>query len=174
MMYLGVYFGSTVFFMGVYFFWRFLLEVVLKNKSYLDKNYKDRSFVLSCWTANTHHAIVAIYAFYNLTNPLCDKYDGFFTWFNDEKCLVTSDKRHVYIAAISGGYFIYDGIVLFCMVQSYDALGLQTLAHHIIASSGLFVGVMAGYGAAGIANLTCLSEISTIFLNYRSMYPKDR
>lgn len=160
--------------MIVYFCYRFLFESVLKEKSYMEKNFKDRSFVLSCWTANTHHIIVAIYAYYNLTNPMCDEYNGFFTWFNDEKCLVTSDKRHVYISFITGGYLIYDGIVLFGIVRSYDALGLQTLVHHIIGTSGIFVGVMAGYGAAGIANLTCLSEISTIFLNFRSLYPKER
>jgi len=124
MAYLSVYFGSTMFFMCVYFGYKFMFEVVMKDKSYLDKKYKDRCFVLSCWTANTHHLIVAVFAFWTLTHPLCDKYEGFFTWFNDEKCMVTSDKRHVYISAITAGYLVYDAIVLLCIVQSYDALGL--------------------------------------------------
>lgn len=54
-----------------------------------------------------------------------------------------------------------------------DPLAIQTLFHHVIGTTGLFVGVMAGYGAAGIANLSVLTEISTIFLNYRSMFSKN-
>ena len=38
----------------------------------------------------------------------------------------------------------------------------------------MLIGVLAGYGTAGIANLTVLSEMSTIFLNYRSMYTKEQ
>lgn len=159
--------------MCVYYAWHFLFGVILKHEVYLKKSYKEQCFYLSCWSANTHHAIVAVYAIYNLMNPQCDTYNGIFTWFTDEKCMLTCNKNHVYIAAITGGYLIYDGIVLFCFVKSYDALGLQTLVHHIIGTSGLVIGVMSGYGAAGIANLTCLSELSTIFLNYRSMYPKE-
>ena len=53
-------------------------------------------------------------------------------------------------------------------------MGLQTLIHHIIGTSGMLIGVLAGYGTAGIANLTVLSEMSTIFLNYRSMYTKEQ
>ena len=159
--------------MCVFYGWKYLFETVLKHKPYLDKNYKDRLFYLSCWGANTHHFIVFTFAMYNLLNPLCEKYDGPFTWFTDEKCLMTSDRRHVYVAAITGGYLIYDGIILFCYVKSFDALGLQTLLHHFIGSSGLFIGVMAGWGTPVVGNLSVMSELSTIFLNYRSMFGKE-
>lgn len=88
--------------------------------------------------------------------------------------MMTTDRRHVMVAAITGGYLIYDGIILFCYVKSFDALGLQTLIHHFIGTSGLFIGVMAGWGTPSIGNMSVMSEISTIFLNYRSMFGKEQ
>ena len=87
--------------------------------------------------------------------------------------MMTMDKRHVYVAAFTGGYLIYDAIIIFFYVKPEDSLAKETAFHHIIGTTGLFVGVIAGYGAPGTANLTVLSEISTIFLNYRSMFNKE-
>ena len=167
--YLGIYFGAVFFFMAVYHSWKFLFESVLKDKTYLSKNHKERCFFLSCWGANTHHIMCVVLATYNFMNPRCENTKSF-SWFTDEACMVTMDKRHVYIAAFTGGYLIYDGLVLILYVGASDALAWQTFFHHVIGTSGLFVGVMAGYGAPGIANLSVLSEFSTIFLNYRSMF----
>lgn len=105
--------------------------------------------------------------------PTCENTAGIWTWFRDETCMMTMDKRHVYTAALTAGYLIYDFIIQFWYVGATDALAMQTVIHHIIGTSGLFVGVMAGYGAPGIANLSVLCEISTIFLNYRSMFSKE-
>ena len=121
---MSVYFGSAVFFMIIYLSIRYFLENIYQEKEYMKKTFKDRCFIMSCWTANIHHIIVAVYAFYNLTNPMCEKYDGFFTWFKDEKCLVTMDKRHVYVSLITGGYLVSDGIVQFGFAKSFDALGI--------------------------------------------------
>jgi len=45
----------------------------------------------------------------------------------------------------------------------------QMIFHHILAVSGCFIGVHAGYGQTGIGNLSLMMEMSTIFMNYRSM-----
>lgn len=150
-----------------------MFEKIIKHKPYLAKNQKDRCFYLSCWGANTHHVLVVLIGFYNFLNPACEGSQGIWTWFKDETCMMTMDKRHVYTAAFTGGYLIYDGIIIVCYVGASDALAWQTFFHHVIGTSGLFVGVMAGYGAPGIANLSVLSEVSTIFLNYRSMFTAE-
>ena len=47
------------------------------------------------------------------------------------------------------------------------------MMHHIIGLSGLFCGLYTGYGIPSIANIALTCELSTFFLNYRSMYTKD-
>ena len=45
--------------------------------------------------------------------------------------------------------------------------------HHIIGLSGFFCCMYAGYGLPSVGNAALLCEISTLFLNYRSMYSKE-
>lgn len=82
----------------------------MQHKGYLARDKKDRAFYLSCWGANTHHAIVFSLAIYNFLNPICES-KGIWTWFKDETCMMTMDKRHVHVAALTAGYLIYDGII---------------------------------------------------------------
>ena len=80
------------------------------------------------------------------------------------------DKRFVYCSIICAGYLVYDFLVLFFVLKSRDATSVQTLIHHIIGVTGLWIGTTPGYGGPGLGNLTTMTELSTIFLNYRSMY----
>jgi len=80
------------------------------------------------------------------------------------------DKRFVYCSIICAGYLVYDFLVLFFVLKSRDATSLQTLLHHIIGATGLYFGTSAGFGGPGLGNMTTMTELSTIFLNYRSMY----
>jgi hypothetical protein len=49
----------------------------------------------------------------------------------------------------------------------------QTLGHHIVGMVGLTNAISTGYSYPGISLLSLLCEISTFFLNYRSMYTKE-
>jgi len=80
------------------------------------------------------------------------------------------DKRFVYVSIICSGYLVYDFLVLFFVLKSRDPTSVQTLIHHIIGVTGLYIGNAAGYGGPGLGNITTMTELSTIFLNYRSMY----
>ena len=44
--------------------------------------------------------------------------------------------------------------------------------HHISGVVGIILGISAGFAMPGISNLCLLAEISTIFINYRSLYDK--
>jgi hypothetical protein len=46
--------------------------------------------------------------------------------------------------------------------------------HHIIGNTGFFCGLYAGFGMPSVANIALTCEISTFFLNYRSMYSKEQ
>ena len=131
-------------------------------------------YYLSCWGANTHHVIVATCGFYNFLTPPCDTNEhGIWTWFKNDECFMLMDKRYVYTSLITAGYLLYDLNIQFNYVGGKDALAYQVLFHHIIGTTGIIAGLIAGYGATGLGNLTCLAEVSTIILNYRSMYDKD-
>jgi hypothetical protein len=110
--------------MGVFYFWRFFFEHILRHKPYLAKTTKERNFYLSLWGANTHHVIVLSYALNNFMTPNCDNANGVWTWFKDETCFMTVDKRHVHTALIGAGYLIYDFIILFFYVGADDNLAI--------------------------------------------------
>lgn len=44
--------------------------------------------------------------------------------------------------------------------------------HHIVAVCGIIPGISAGFAMPGISNMCMLTEVSTIFINYRSLYDK--
>ena len=47
------------------------------------------------------------------------------------------------------------------------------LWHHFFGISSILLGNVGGYGQCGLIALLLLVEVSTVFLNYRSMYAKD-
>ena len=44
--------------------------------------------------------------------------------------------------------------------------------HHIAATVGIFCGMAVGYALPGLTAVVLLIEISTIFINFRSLYEK--
>lgn len=48
------------------------------------------------------------------------------------------------------------------------------VVHHVLGIIGAFVGLTGGYGLPAVGCLLQLSEVSTIFLNYRSFFDKDQ
>jgi hypothetical protein len=75
---------------------------------------------------------------------------------------------------ITVGYLTNDFITyVSCVEERGNPMYKQNLGHHIVGVVGLFTAMVTGYSFPGIANLALLCEISTFFLNYRSMYSKE-
>lgn len=53
-------------------------------------------------------------------------------------------------------------------------LNMQTKFHHVWASLGLVMAVIAGYGFIGNANAAMMCEFSSIWLNYKDMFKSKR
>ena len=97
-----------------------------------------------------------------------------FIFMYDPVCFYTQDNNCVIAVLITCGYLSYDFILYRFFMDQKDPMNQQTLAHHIIGTSGLFCGLYTGYGIPAVANVALTCELSTFFLNYRSMYSKDR
>ena len=48
------------------------------------------------------------------------------------------------------------------------------VVHHFAGFIGTFFAVHTGYASVGLSHIMQLTEISTIFLNFRSMFPKHQ
>jgi hypothetical protein len=59
------------------------------------------------------------------------------------------------------------------IVGGTDTLSNQTYFHHVFAIAVYISGCCSGYGIAGLANLSLTCELSTIFINYRSITKKE-
>ena len=161
-------------FYTLYYFWSFFFSTILARKSYIAKTDTEKAYYLSTWTANVHHLFIFVYSAYQfLANSSCE---GAYPliWMKDETCFLTVQKEFVYAGFITMGYLAYDYIIQKYYVADTSPLGQQTLWHHINGCTGLLIGMSSGYGITGVACFSLLVEISTIFLNYRSMYSKER
>eukprot|EP00356_Strombidium_inclinatum_P003875 CAMPEP_0170496504 /NCGR_PEP_ID=MMETSP0208-20121228/21829_1 /TAXON_ID=197538 /ORGANISM="Strombidium inclinatum, Strain S3" /LENGTH=143 /DNA_ID=CAMNT_0010773065 /DNA_START=174 /DNA_END=605 /DNA_ORIENTATION=+ len=134
---------------------------------------KDRMLYYSLWGANTHHFIICIIAFSNAIWPECEGAYPFKVFF-DDVCLMTPHPNYVKAVMVTIGYLCYDLAIILRYLGVNDPLTKQTIGHHFIGSVGSFIGMIAGYGITHTNNAALLTEVSTLFLNYRSMYPKDQ
>ena len=80
----------------------------------------------------------------------------------------------VNLSFFTAGYLAYDLYVMHFYIKGSSALFYQSLFHHIISLMGIMAGSYTGYGAPGVGLICLMTEISTIFLNFREMYPKDK
>ena len=81
------------------------------------------------------------------------------------------DKNLVKASIISMGYLTYDYICLKFLLNPEG--NFLTEMHHICGCVGMLIGVLAGYANVAISAFTLISELSTVNLNYRSMYKKE-
>jgi hypothetical protein len=72
------------------------------------------------------------------------------------------------------GYFTTDLLIIMFLSKNTDALFREVQFHHGVCIIGLFCSICSGYGIPGVVNCMMLSEISTIFLNYRMLVPRER
>ena len=145
----------------------------MKYPGYVSKkDWNKQVEYISLWTANTHHFLICSIATYTMCHSECENaYNFIFIY--DPVCFYTLDNGCVVSSLITSGYLTYDYILYRFFMDQKDPVNQQTMWHHIIGTSGLFCGLYTGFGIPTIANCAMFCELSTIFLNYRSMYTKE-
>lgn len=69
-------------------------------------------------------------------------------------------------------YFIVDSInMLKHFGQKYDQT--EMFLHHFFGAGCISMSLFTGYGSVGGANMFLISELSTIFLKFCYLFPKD-
>lgn len=106
---------------------------------------------------STIHALLSCVASVISTCYLCG--------FNDMECMMRPQLFRSKALAFSAGYFAYDLMVCLFLIKT-DAM---TLAHHAISLSGSVGSVYVGQQYAAVCLMSYVTEISTPFVNYRTM-----
>ena len=121
------------------------------------------------WTGNIYHVSILIFVAFNLMYSECEgSYPLIF--FYDDVCFYTVDRKCVKTAMITCGYLTYDFLLLSIFYTKERPITYQSLFHHVFAFATLMCALHTGYSMASIMTLTLVSEISSVFLNYRSIY----
>jgi hypothetical protein len=129
---------------------------------------------MQSWNANTHHVIILPLIAYNLFHMDCKGGEGdIWYWFTDDLCFMTVDRSFVKLLMIVCGYFTADALILHYLVKDVSALTKLTKIHHFTATTGIMACFVGGYALPGIGNLLLLCEVSTVFINYRMLIPKE-
>lgn len=133
---------------------------------------KQRAYWLSCLNANIHHICVVPMALYGFTHSTCEGAYPFI-WFFDEVCFLKPEKFFVMFAMVSTAYLVHDYLIQILIVKGNDAMAKQMHIHHMMGIVGILLGCVGGYAIPGIACMTQITELSTILINYRSMFRKE-
>lgn len=166
-----LYLVSIVGFSCLFKLWSKLLDGVIEHKRYKEFSYSEQSYYLATIVATTHHVIIVSYTYYIFLNPDCP--DAFpMAFFLDDVCFFLVDPRFANAAFITSGYMTYDFFIHRYWVQDTSPLGKQTQMHHVIGVGGILFGIQGGFGLPGISCIALAIELSTIFLNLRSLYDK--
>lgn len=170
--YMQIYVASFLVFAGIYQVWKGVFTF-MKHPPYMTKDAQKKLEYLSLWTANTHHLTIFLTAIWVMCNSECEgAYPFIFLY--DPVCFYTQDNLCVKSVLVTCGYLTYDFILYRFFMDQKDPLNRQTIWHHIVGTSGLFCALYTGYGLPSVANVALICELSTIFINYRSMYSKEQ
>ena len=86
------------------------------------------------------------------------------------------DPKFVEVCCMMIGYMVQDfflGKLQFNKGEYDEKMECQMDFHHAVTIFLIICCFAVGYTLLGIANLVVLMEFSTIFLNYRNIYPKE-
>lgn len=121
------------------------------------------------WAGNSHHVSILIFVLYNFMYSECD---GSYPlkFFYDDVCFYTIDRSCVRTALITCGYLTYDFLLLTLFFTKERPITYQTIFHHCIAFVVLMCAFHTGYSMGTLTTATLLCEISSVFLNYRSIF----
>lgn len=163
---------ATCFFAFLYAFWSMFFGSILQYKRYIGFTDEKKAYWISTLVGNCHHMIVVCYTYYIFLHPDCPGETYPLAFFYEDKCFYQVDPRFAQAGCLTCGYMSYDLVIQYMFIQDHTPLGLQTWYHHIIGVVGIFLGVQGGYACPGISNIALSIELSTIFMNFRTMYDK--
>ena len=125
------------------------------------KKVEYRTYCLSLF-----HAPIAVFLALSAMILVCGEGK---TVFNDEKCFTTVRYVHIWSLLNTCAYFMQDLFFLIFVIGDFSAFAYQTYAHHVIAiltfyETAFYMDWMMIFGC-----LLLFVEISTIFLNTRTL-----
>lgn len=82
-------------------------------------------------------------------------------------------KEAVYGFMFTQGYLIYDYIVQVYLCADANPLLNQIKFHHYVVFTAMTCGLFVGYGYIAVGFIGLSIELSSIFLNYRSLYRRE-
>ena len=168
--YLQVYLTAFFFFGTVFFLWKTFFTAK-QHPNYISKGELERYEYLQLWAANCHHVLIVPIALYTMRNSECEgSYP--YMYLSDKQCFYTPDSGCVKANLVTLGYLSYD-FILYKFFMPPNDLNFQTTMHHVFGVLGLGSGLLLGFGMPCSQNIALLCEISTFFLNYRTMYTKE-
>jgi hypothetical protein len=161
-------FGAYCVFLTVFF-----NQIWKKGDYYFDKGAVEKRQFIQVLVSNTHHVLMAVASIYTLMTPDCkDPYP--LQWIYDPVCHHTVDIRQVRNVVVFFGYLAQDLVQMTMWVRDSSKTAKEMMLHHIIGLAATFFVVLSGYMSPGMANIMLLMEISTVPLNYRWLYPKEK
>lgn len=117
-----------------------------------------------------HHASIFIYIAYVCFSKTCPNGDSYIYALTDDVCLLTVRKEAVFGKVFTLGYLIYDYIVQVYYCGDVNPLLKQIKFHHYIVFSAMTCGLIYGFGFVAVGFIGLSIELSSIPLNYRSLY----
>lgn len=120
-----------------------------------------------------HHLIIFGYIIYIAFWHSCDSKHSYIYVLADDVCLMQVKKEAVYGFMFTMGYLIYDYIIQVYYCAESNPLLSQIQFHHYIVFTGMICGLVVGYGFVAVGFLGLSIELSSIFLNYRSLFKRE-
>ena len=166
------YVGFTALFFAIFLGFKVAMDKiqpdVYKNITDTREKYE---FLERCGSSTNHLILLSLitWAFFNVD---CDD-----AWIEDDYCFTYPDKKFVKVLMVSCAYFFWDIIIIryciSCDPSFDDKMVRQTIYHHVIGLVAILFSIYGGYALPGISCLAMTSELSTIFLNIREMFPRE-
>ena len=121
-----------------------------------------------------HVIILVPLIVYHMVTWECEIDKSRFSWLKNDACFHNVDKMGVKNILFSYAYFFYDLIYISFFAGPGGELRVQTQFHHIFICIAFLATMIVGRGVIWTTNLVLMSEVSTLFVNYRLMYTKDQ
>ena len=166
-MYLTYYIGSTLAFIAIFNILFYFFSFT--SQEFRDRTHQKKLIYSQMWAGNSHHVAILFFVFYNFMYSECEgSYPLIF--FYDDICFYNIDRSCVRTTLITCGYLTYDGLLLSIYFTKERPITYQTIGHHIVAMVVLLCAIYTGYSIGTLTTATLVCEISSVFLNYRSIF----
>ena len=131
--------------------------------------------------SNLHHLFVLIFCIYNLRHACDDNSDypvthdePYYRWIYSDQCFMQPYEGFGILLTITLGYLVMDLTALVFYYEEWTSVRKQTIAHHALAITGFLLAFVGGFGLPGIAQSSLITEISSMFLNYRHYFNNQK